>query len=230
LYATHFDGVSQILRLFENDPLVSAPGARYSYSSYGYDLLGAVIQAAAGESYTDEVSRALLNSLHLDSTGFDDVRKVLPHRARRYSFYDPVTFDEKSEPVRVPEWDYSHNLAAGNMFSTAEDLVRFGSAFVRPGFLTKDAWLLLTTRPRIGGVESPMSFGWFVSEKDRAPREIHTSGSNAGVQAALYVDPDSSLVVAVLSNTWGVGSRSGEMVSELPQEIARLCATTPASR
>ena len=131
--------------------------------------------------------------------------------------------------MRVPEWDYSHNLAAGNMFSTA-DLVRFGSAFIRPGFLTRDGWLLLTTRPRIGGVESPMSFGWFVSENDRTPREIHTSGSNAGVQAALYVYPDSSLVVAVLSNTWGIGSRSGEMVSELPQEIARLCATTAASR
>lgn len=230
LYATHFDDPSQIMRLFENDPLVSAPGARYSYSSYGYDLLGAVIQAASGQTYTDDVSRALLNSLHLDSTGFDDVRRVLPHRARRYSFYDPATFDEKSEPVRVPEWDYSHNLAAGNMFSTAEDLVRFGSAFVRPGFLTRDGWLLLTTRPRIGGVESPMSFGWFVSEKDQTPREIHTSGSNAGVQAALYVYPDSSLVVAVLSNTWGIGSRSGEMVSELPQEIARLCSTTPASR
>ena len=230
LYATHFDDVTQILRLFENDPLVSAPGARYSYSSYGYDLLGAVIQAASEQSYTDDVSRALLNSLHLDSTGFDDVRRVLPHRARRYSFYDPVTFDEKSEPVRVPEWDYSHNLAAGNMFSTAADLVRFGSAFIRPGFLTRDGWLLLTTRPRIGGVESPMSFGWFVSENDRTPREIHTSGSNAGVQAALYVYPDSSLVVAVLSNTWGIGSRSGEMVSELPQEIARLCATTAASR
>jgi len=230
LYATHFDDVSKILRLFENDPLESAPGTRYSYSSYGYDLLGAVIQAASGESYTDDVSRALLSPLHLDATGFDDVRRVLPHRVRRYSFYDPVTFDEKSEPVRVPDWDYSHNLAGGNMFSTARDLVRFGSAFVRPGFLNREAWLLLTTRPRIDSVESPMSFGWFVSEKDRTPREIHTSGSNAGVQAALYVYPDSALVVAVHSNTWGVGSGSGEMVSDLPQEIARLCGTARSPR
>jgi CubicO group peptidase (beta-lactamase class C family) len=230
LYATHFDNVSEILRLFENDPLESAPGTKYSYSSYGYDLLGTAIQAASGKSYTAYVEDAVIRPLHLDATGFDDVRQVLLGRARRYSYYDPVTFEEKTEPVRVPEWDYSHNLAAGNMVSTAEDLARFGGAFVGPGFLSERAWRLLSTRPRTEKAESPMSFGWFVSEKGRVPGDVHTSGSNAGLQAGLYVYPDSGFAVAVLSNTWGVGSRSGEMVSDLPQEIARLCGAFPASQ
>src|SRR5205823_16404 len=46
LYARHFDDVAQILPLFAGDPLVAPPGTRYSYSSYGYDLLGAALQAA----------------------------------------------------------------------------------------------------------------------------------------------------------------------------------------
>jgi serine beta-lactamase-like protein LACTB, mitochondrial len=223
LYARHFEEVSQILPLFQDDPLVAAPGTKYSYSSYGYDLLGAAIENAGKRRYTEFVQENILQPLKLDATGFDDVRRVLPHRARRYSYYDLSNYAEQAELVRVPDWDYSHNLAAGNMISTAEDLVRFGSAFTGPGFLSAGAWQLLYTRPRTEQAVSPMSFGWFVSEKDKSPREIHTSGSNPGVQAALYVFPDHAIVVAVLSNTWGIDSRSGEMVSELPREIGRLC-------
>ena len=225
LYAKHFDDVSQILPLFRDDPLVAAPGTKYSYSSYGYDLLGAAIAAAGKRRYTEFVEESIVKPLKLEATGFDDVRRVLPHRARRYSYYDLSTYAEQSQLVRVPDWDYSHNLAAGNMISTAEDLARFGIAFTRPGFLSEPAWQLLTTRPRTERVESPMSFGWFVSEQGQSPREIHSSGSNPGAQAALYVFPDQELSVAVLSNTWGIGSRSGEMVSELPREIGRLCGT-----
>jgi len=228
LYAKHFDDVSQILPLFQDDPLVAAPGTKYSYSSYGYDLLGAAIAAAGKRPYTEFVEETIVKPLKLEATGFDDVRRILPHRARRYSYYDLSTYAEQTQLLRVPDWDYSHNLAAGNMISTAEDLARFGIAFTRPGFLSAGAWQLLYTRPRTEHAESPMSFGWFVSEKEKSPREIHTSGSNPGVQAALYVFPDHGLVVAVLSNTWGIGSRSGEMVSELPREIGRLCGAGAA--
>jgi CubicO group peptidase (beta-lactamase class C family) len=142
--------------------------------------------------------------------------------ARRYSFYDVDSGVELAAPVRVPDWDYSHNIAGGNMSSTAEDLARFGRALMRPGLLTPGSIDLLSTRPTIGGVESPMSFGWFVAPRGQKPREWHMTGSNAGLQAALYVFPDDDLAVAVLSNTWGVGSRSGEM-ADLPLRLGRLC-------
>jgi serine beta-lactamase-like protein LACTB len=223
LYATHFENVRDILPLFKDDPLESPPGSQYSYSSYGYDLLGAAIQAAAGEPYPSYVARAVLDPLALRATSFDDVRHVLPHRVRRYSFYDPVTYAESAEILRVPDWDYSHNIAAGNMVSTAEDLARFGEALARPGFLGVDAWALLRTRPKTEKAESAMSFGWFGSAPSGHPREIHTTGSNAGLQAGVFVYPDADLVVVILSNTWGINSRSAEMVDALPRRIAALC-------
>ena len=228
LYATHFDDVEEILRLFQNDPLEAEPGAKYAYSSYGYDLLGVAIQRAAGKPYAAYVDDAVVKPLALGATRFDDVRRVLPHRARRYSFYDPVTYKEGSVLFRVPDWDYSHNMAAGNMVSTAEDLARFGSAFVRPGFLEQRSWRLLQTRPKTEKAESPMNFGWFVPKAGDAPRDLHTGGSNAGLQAGLFVYPDSDIVVAVLSNTWGIGSRSAEMVDALPRRVASLCGVSGA--
>jgi CubicO group peptidase (beta-lactamase class C family) len=223
LYSTHYDGVAEILRLFQGDPLVAEPGTKYSYSSCGYNVLGAAIQSAAGISFQRYVERTLLRPFELKNTQFDDVRRVIPNRSRRYSFYSPTTYAESAELFRVPDWDYSHNMAGGNMLSTAEDLARFGNALIRPGLLSQDSLNLLYTRPTTARCESPMSFGWFVSRPGATHREIHTTGSNVGVQAGLYVYPEEQLVVAILSNTWGIGSRSAEMVTDLPQRIAAIC-------
>ena len=231
LYATHFDDVADALKLFAADTLVASPGARYSYSSPGYNVLAAAVEAAAGERFQDYVARAVLRPLGLANTGFDDVRRVNPHRARRYAYYDPYTFaPDTVRPYRVPEWDYSHNTGGGNMYSTAEDLARFGRAFVRPGFLSPGSLDLLAARAATDTAGPVMNAGWLVRAPNAGPRRLHITGSNAGLQAALYVYPGRDLVVAVLSNTHGVGAQSGEMVVGLPERLAALCTeggTTP---
>ena len=222
LYARHFDDVNDILPLFAADPVAVPAGSKYSYSSYGYNLIAAALESATRVQFQRLVTTGILEPLRLHDTGFDDVRRGDPRMARRYSYYDLDSGAELAGPVHVPDWDYSHNIAGGNMSSTAEDLVRFARALMKPGLLTPGSIDLLSTRPTIGGVESPMSFGWFVAPRGQKPRQWHMTGSNAGLQAALYVFPDDDLAVAVLSNTWGVGSRSGDM-ADLPLRLGRLC-------
>ena len=227
LYARHIDDVRDILPLFAADTLALPPGTRYSYSSHGYNLLGAALQSAARTRYQDVVMRDIMTPLGMTSTQFDDVRRIIPLRSRKYSFYDLVTFADLTEPVRVPDWDYSHNMAGGNIITTVEDLTRFGDALTVPGLLSPASLALLYRRPRVGNVESPMSFGWFVTDTAGSPRRIHINGSNAGLQAGLFVFPDERLVIALASNTWGKGSRSAEMAGggakDLPARIAAAC-------
>src|SRR5215216_1904021 len=40
----HYSSVGESLNIFKDDPLLFPPGTRFSYSSYGYDLIGAVIE------------------------------------------------------------------------------------------------------------------------------------------------------------------------------------------
>ena len=233
LYATHFADVAGLLPLFKDDTLVVAPGTQYSYSSHGYNLLAAAVQAAAGERFQNYVTRTVIAPLGLRSTGFDDVRLPNPHRARRYAFYDPFTLAADTTRVyRIPDWDYSHNTGGGNMYATADDLARFGRALMRPGLLSPASLALLYAKPRVDTVESPMSFGWFVREAGAGGpatrgRRLHITGANPGLQAGLQVYPDDDLVTVVLSNTHGVGARSGEMVSELPERVAAICLGRP---
>ena len=228
LYARHFDDVNDILPLFKDDTLVAPPGTKYSYSSYGYNLLGAAIQSASGVKYQDYVNREIISRLGLKSTGFDDVRRVLPNRARRYSYFHPWTFAIDSVSVyRVPDWDYSHNTAGGNMYSTAPDLARLGRAIERQGFLSQQSLDLLNRRPRVGAVQASMSFGFFVSDSTAPHRLLSIGGSNAGLQSGLQVYPDDDLVIVVLANTWGIGSNSGEMNGVFPSRLAAICMGWP---
>jgi CubicO group peptidase (beta-lactamase class C family) len=228
LYARHFDDVNDVLALFKDDTLVAPPGTKASYSSYGYNLIAAAIQSASGVKYQDYVNREIISRLGLKNTGFDDVRRVLPHRARRYSYFDPWTFAVDSNAVyRVPDWDYSHNMAGGNMYSTAADLAQFGRAMERPGLLSKESLDLLNRRPAVGAVQATMSFGFFVSDSTEPHRLLNIGGSNAGLQSGLFVYPDEDLVIVVLANTWGIGSNSGEMNGVLLSRLAAICMGWP---
>jgi len=219
LYARHFDDVKDVLPLFQDDTLIAAVGSGYHYSSPGYNVLGAAIETAAGMPYQRWVLESVIRPLGLAATNFDDVRAVLPLRARRYSFYDLTTFADIEQPERVPDWDYSHNMAGGNLNSTAEDMVRLGAAVLAQGFLSDSAYRLLTRPVNSASGPSPMAFGWFISGLTSMPRRITSSGSNAGVQAGIAVFPDQGVVVAAVTNTWGKGSRSGDFASAAPDGL-----------
>jgi len=45
--------------IFASDPRVGSPGERYAYSSWGYSLLGAVLEGASGSSYRELLDREL---------------------------------------------------------------------------------------------------------------------------------------------------------------------------
>lgn len=222
LYARHIDDVEDILPLFVEDPFRQAPGTGYAYSSYAYNLLGIAMQRATGTPFQRLVEGMVIQPLDLESVAFDEPGLGGDRRAARYSWYDLEDFHDLREPVRVPERDYSHNTAGGNMVADIVDLARLGEAVLRPGFLSEEAHRRLWTRPRIDGVESPTNFGWFVRE---GGNRLASSGSNAGLQAGLAVWRDEGIVVAVVANSWGIGSRSGELVDDDPDGLlGRLAA------
>lgn len=228
LYGRHFASLSAILPLFRDDPLLEKAGLEYQYSSYGYNLLALAVERATRIDFTRYVDRNILKSLRLTRTRFDDVRHPLAGTTKLYSAYD-FTAEGYPEIARstplivVPSRDYSHNMGGGNMSSTAEDLVSFGAAFLRPGLLPAREYDMLFVQPEFAGGPSAMSFGFFASEPGKE-RRLSISGANPGFQAGLLVYPERSLAVSVLSNSWGFGSRSGEMTSDLPKRLADLCA------
>ena len=226
LYSRHFGRLAEIIPLFKDDPLLPKAGIEYQYSSHGYNLLGLAVERATGVEFTRYVDKQILRPLRLGRTRFDDTRKPAKDAAKVYSFFDLITYAESAgdHAPLIPTLDFSHNMAGGNMSTTAEDATRFGSAFLRPGFLPPRQYEMLFVRPTFGGKATQMSFGFFPSSPEDGERQLFISGASHGHQAGLAIYPERKLAVAVLSNTWGKGSRSGEMTAGLPRQLADLCA------
>ena len=225
LYAMHFDNVAELVPLWRGMKLAFKPGEEFLYSSPGFNLLALAIQRATGTEFKRYVQREVLGPLRLADTRFDDPRARPRATAARYTWKHPVLYYYLPAPERVPDWDYTHNFAGGNMLSTAEDLVRLGAALQAPGYLSQAELTKIATRPKLagGGRATSSSYGWSVS-KPEDERLISMTGSNAGVQAGVFSYPERKLVASVLANGWGIGSESGELVIDLPKRLAELCA------
>lgn len=108
----------EAIAVFEEFDLVNEPGTAFHYSSYGYNLLGAVIEAASGQSYADYMTAAVWKPLGMTSTRMDDPRALVPHRVTGYVLENGTL--KRSEYV-----DISSRFAGGGTRSTVEDMLRF---------------------------------------------------------------------------------------------------------
>jgi CubicO group peptidase (beta-lactamase class C family) len=107
-------------------PLHRSPGREMSYTGYGYQVLSAVIERAAGGSLSEVVHGRILDPLGMTSTFFG-VPDQLKHRFVRREADSPWT--------RLMNHHDLIGLATGRagVCSTAQDLGVFGQLFLNQG-------------------------------------------------------------------------------------------------
>jgi CubicO group peptidase (beta-lactamase class C family) len=193
--APHYDSVSTSLGIFKNDPLLFEPGTRYSYSSYGWNLISAVIEGASGEDFLTYMQHAVFDPLGLRSIHPDQALEIVPWRT---SFYRR---DEKGDLHPAPYVDNSYKWAGGGFLSNAEDLAMFGSAMLEPGFLRPETLRLMFTPQRLrSGEETGVGIAWRIGKDAKGNRVFHHGGTIDGGRAMIMMYPDSKVAVVMLSN------------------------------
>jgi CubicO group peptidase (beta-lactamase class C family) len=108
----------EAIGIFENYDLVAEPGSKFSYSSYGYNLLGAAIEGVSKQPYADYMRDHIWHPLGMSGTRMDDPLDVIPNRVRGYQIIDGAL--KNSEFI-----DVSSRFAAGGTRGTVVDLLNF---------------------------------------------------------------------------------------------------------
>ena len=183
------------LSIFEKDTLLFVPGSQYSYSSYGYNLLSAVIEGASGEAFLPFIQREVFAALAMNSTCPDKNDSII---ANRTSFYE---VNSSSVLRNAPYVDNSYKWASGGFLSTTADLVKFGEAHLAPGFLSAATLKELTTaQVLINGESTGYGLGWeVINEPNQLPGFGHSGGSVGGItQFTIY--PKEKTIIVLLSN------------------------------
>ena len=201
------------------DTLIFEPGTQWRYSNYGYQLVGAVVEAAAGEPYLEFMDREVFTPAGMEKTVPD-----LGDESDESVKYDRAMFGTLR---RGQDIDMSCPMAAGGFLSTPTELVQFGYAMLNRTVLDSATVDLFWTPQRLkSGAPTTYGFGWQIRTvslggKDEGPntRVISHGGSVLGGQATLMILPDEDLVVAVMMN--GSGDVAG-----LARDIARFFRDT----
>ncbi|HYT81886.1 MAG TPA: serine hydrolase domain-containing protein [Gemmatimonadales bacterium] len=189
-----FATVTEGLAIFKDDPLLFPPGTRFSYSTYGFNLLSAVVEGASGEAFLAYMSRHVFKPLGMTSTAPDKNDSTIPNRTRFY--------ERRARSFALaPTVDNSYKWAGGGFLSTAEDLVRFGSAHLSPSFLKAATLeLLFTPQHTAAGEATPYGLGWFIGTDSLRHRYVYHGGGSVGGTTAFSVDRDTRVVFAMVTN------------------------------
>ena len=188
----HFATIADTLALFAHDPLVAEPGMRFSYSSYGYDVIGAALERVSGLDFA-----TLMRKSVRARAGMRETTLATAPRATRATFYEL----KDGGGVRVaPPIDLSDRLPAGGFLSTSSDVARFGAALTGAKLVSaKSANMMFTSQRTTAGEETgyglgfevhPSPFGLFVG----------LTGAVDGGTAALLIHVKTGTVLSLTTN------------------------------
>lgn len=190
-----FASTRQALSIILQDTLLFQPGTKYLYTTYGYNLLAAIIEGASGISYKDYIKRNILIPCEMNSTFPDIHQEIIYYRARGYRKNDYRKLEN------APLADLSIKLAGGGFISTAEDMLRFGSKLL-DGELISQPYLdslMMPTRLRNGQI---INYGYgFATGTDKNGRKfIFHQGGGTGFSSNIVLFPEEKLISVHLIN------------------------------
>jgi serine beta-lactamase-like protein LACTB, mitochondrial len=191
---TTYETIEDALSIFKDDPLLFVPGTKYSYSTYGYNVIAGVVESASGLGFENYLRTNVWQPAGMTTTYFDHVRAIVPRRARQY-------VREGRQVLNAPYADLSNKWAGGGMLSTAEDLVRFHIALDQGKLLKPDTLRQMYVPYRLAdGTETRYGLGWSSWKDKQGHAWIGHSGGATGGTTFLVRDPARTLAVAVLCN------------------------------
>ncbi|WP_298904765.1 serine hydrolase [uncultured Psychroserpens sp.] len=194
----NYQTLSEAYDVFKNRKLRFEPGTEFYYTSYGYVVLGMLIENISGLSYKDYMQQHIWDVLNMSNTGIEMVdtneekSRVIYHR------------DNRGKIKRAKINNLSNRTPAGGLYSTVDDLILFGNALLNNSLISAETFKLMTQHHSLEKINNGYGLGFYLYGKQ--PEEgsiIGHNGAQRGTSTQLFVVPSKNVVIVVVSNTSG---------------------------
>ncbi len=168
--ALGLDHESLIRWTLQNQPLTAEPGTRFSYSNFGYCLLGRLIETISEQTYEQACVQRLLGPAGCRSA-------AIGRRTQQERQPDEAVYYDKHDPYGK-NMDVCRMDAHGGWIARPADLVRFAQrvdGFPQPPDLLSAASISTMTRP--SAASGHYALGWATN---RSHNWWHTGSFNGG--------------------------------------------------
>jgi CubicO group peptidase (beta-lactamase class C family) len=209
MFNEHCARAADGLKFFSDEALRFEPGTHYSFSNYGWVLVSAAIEAAAGEPFDRFMRQHVIEPLDLTDTRIETGAETVAGMALSYfpAFRaDPTYGLDAFRALRL-----SCYAGASAVVSTPSDLVRFAMA-INSGKLLQPATVqMFQTSQRLrSGEETGYGLGWDLETATLSGKPTALVGHDgdilAGQAASFMTFPEYGITVAVISNTSYAGT------------------------
>jgi serine beta-lactamase-like protein LACTB len=182
---------------FASAPQMYKPETRHVYSTYGWVLVSAAVEAAANEPFFAFMETRVFAPLGMADTVHDFPNEPMPNRATSY-------FRSNFARETTTNVDYSCFAGGGAFLSTPSDLVRFGFAMTSGALLQPSTVSMLQTPHQVPGVDHASGLGWRLETVELAGQRTQmasqVSRTMEGASSSFLTFPERGLVVAVTIN------------------------------
>lgn len=187
----------EAIAVFADFDLVAEPGTTFRYSSYGYNLLGAVIEGVSGSSYGDFMRDEVWGPMEMPSIRMDDPYALIPHRARGYQ-------DGPDGEILNSEFiDISSRFGAGGTRASVIDLLRFARGLADRAVLEPETYdLMWTSMKTREGLSTEYGMGWSINPVNGRFGVSH-SGGQAETRTYFAFLPRDDFAIAIACNYEG---------------------------
>jgi serine beta-lactamase-like protein LACTB, mitochondrial len=198
--------------IFADRPLLQPPGQAYSYSSWGYTLLSALVEQASGIPFNDYIRREVAPGLVIgpDATDSSDGRATIAYQ-----------FGAGGSVTRAAPHDFSYTWGGGGLGATPSALATFGGRMLRNEIVGRPSFDAMLRPYRLAdGREVTndgylVGFGWRTSADEDGAAIAHHNGIALGARSALVLWRGEDMVVSLLSNALWTSSidRTARMIA-----------------
>lgn len=204
LYGKACDSPVEALDAFGDAQLRFEPGTQYRYSNFGWILVSAAIERAAGEPFMRYMRRHVFEPLGMEATRENPASEPVSGRAT--SYFPRFGGDPRYGPDVMRPIDYSCYSGASGFLSTPSDLLRFVTALDAGTLLQPSTVALLQKSGQLStGADTGYGLGWdheVATIAGAGTPVIGHDGDLLGGQAVSIMKfPEHDLVLAVVSNT-----------------------------
>jgi CubicO group peptidase (beta-lactamase class C family) len=204
------DPLEQVVDDLADQRLLFAPGTGWSYSNYGYSILGAIIAAGGGRPFATYMQEEWLQPLGMAHSTFqaeevDPDQRVIAYTAdaRGYPAATAITCDARDAPDCT-------------LWSSCEDMARWAQRLTAPGARENGQLITAAARDAMWTAQSPTGsaegmgsrfgppftaygLGWYTGEVE-GHRLVGHPGGIDGINTQIELAPDDGLAVIAMTN------------------------------
>src|SRR5580765_5816761 len=193
------------------------PGAEYSYSNSGYNLVAIIVERVSKQKFADFVTERLFKPLGMKNSPIrDDYQRIVPGRAQAYS--------RQGTGPWLLNMPFMNVYGNGGLLTTVGDWLKW-NAMLDSQSLGAPLVNALETRGVLNdGRKIAYALGLTV-DKYKGLKDVSHGGATAGYQTFLARYPDNKVSVGVMCN--GTSPSAGGIAAGITDEIFGPFPATP---